>query len=121
MTQNRVTHHPVRKLGPVRYRQLPILSLAFIQAVARADMEIDLAALPPLISGGDRKARKKAIDEQQSSFRAPRRLDRNPWLAAYGSLAVTCGHCRHTMLIDDEFDAAAFAELPCDRCHRPVM
>ena len=84
-------------------------------------MEIDLAALPPLISGGDRKARKKAADEQRSSFRAPRRVPRNPWLAAYGSLAVTCSHCGHGMLIDDEFDEAAFAELPCDRCHRPVM
>ena len=114
MTQTSPTNHPVRKLGPVAFRRIPVLSLAFIQAAARADMEIDLAALPPLISGGDRKARKKAIDEQRSGLRAARRVARNPWLAAYGSLLCTCPRCWHVMLIE-ELDAPT---LTCDRCKR---
>lgn len=117
MTQ---TNHPVRFLGPIPYQRTPILSLAFIQAQARADLEIDLSALPPLISGGDRKARAKAISEQRSSAHVPRRLDRcyrlrpNP---AYGSFAVWCARCRYQMLLDEIEDDAT---LICDRCHRPV-
>lgn len=113
------TNHPVRFLGPMPYRRTPILSLAFIQAAARADLEIDLASLPPLISGGDRKARSKAIAEQQSSRRVGRRIDRR-WLLrpdpAYGSLAVVCPRCRHMMLLD-ELDAET---VICDRCKRPI-
>lgn len=108
------TNHPVRFLGPMPYRKAPILSLAFIQAQERFANEIDLSSLPPLISGGDRKARGKAIDEQQSGLRARRRVERNFWLAAYGSLACTCPRCDHIMLLD-EIDAET---ITCDRCHR---
>lgn len=110
------TNHPVKALGPVPIRRTPIL-----QAQERLAREIDLSAMPPLISGGDRKARGKAVAEQRSSQHVPRRLDRlyrlrpNP---AYGSLAITCGHCRHGMLLD-ELDADP-SEIICDRCRRPV-
>lgn len=114
------TNHPVSFIGPIPYRRTPILSLAFVQAAARAEMEIDLSALPPLISGGDRKARAKAIAEQQSAFRAARRIDRHFRLEpdpSYGSFAVWCDRCRYQMLLDDIEDDDV---LICDRCHRPI-
>lgn len=108
------TNHPVQFIGLVRYRPTRILSLAFVQAAARAELEIDLSALPPLISGGDRKARSKAIAEQRSSLSAKRRHERHRWdNPAYGSWAVTCPHCRHGMFLD-EVDG----DVLCDRCHR---
>ena len=113
------TNHPGKNLGPMPFRKMPILSLAFIQRQERFAHEIDLSALPPLISGGDRKARSKAIAEQQSGLRTPRRVARNPWQAAYGALAVTCSHCRHCMLLDQEFDETIL-DMLCDRCHRTV-
>lgn len=114
------TNHPVRFIGPVPYRRTPILSLAFIQAAALAEMEIDLSSLPPLISGGDRKARGKAIAEQRSSLSAPRRIDRRYLLRpdpAYGSMAAWCRRCNYMMLFDgvDDDDAVI-----CDRCKRPI-
>lgn len=121
MTMSAGTNHPIKALGPVPYRRTPILSLAYIQAQTRLEREIDLSALPPLISGGDRKARGKAIAEQRSSAHVPRRLDRLYRLRpdpSYGSIAITCGHCRHGMLLD-ELDAD-FSEIMCDRCRRPV-
>ena len=112
-----MTNHPVAFIGPVPYRRRPILSLEFIQAQSRLENEIDLAALPPLISGGDRKARTKAIGEQRSAAHVPRRLDRRYRLRpdpAYGSLMCGCPHCQHIMLIE-ELDAEA---VTCDRCKR---
>lgn len=115
------TNHPVWFLGPMPFQRMPILSLDFIQAVSRAELEIDLSALPPLISGGDRKARAKAIAEQKSSRHVSRRLDRRYRLEpdpAYGCIGVWCCHCTHHMLLE-ELDAEP-EEITCDRCHRPV-
>lgn len=111
------SNYPVVFAGRVEFRPTPILSLAFIQAQARYAVERDLSQEPTLLSGGDRKAQGKAFNSQRSMLRTPRRIERNWWLAAYGSLDCVCPRCRHRMLLDDiEPDA----EVVCDRCHRPM-
>lgn len=112
-----LTNHPVRFLGPVPFRPTRILSLAHVQAAARAALEVDLSALPPLISGGDRKARAKAVAEQRSSLSAPRRIGRLYRLRpdpTYDTFLVTCPHCRHSAYLD-EWNGEP---IRCDRCQR---
>lgn len=111
-----MTNHPVRFIGRVARVPTPILSLAHVQAVCRFEREVDLGSLPTLISGGDRKARQKAVDEQRSPLRAPRRVQRKPWLAAYGDLAYHC-RCGYTVLIADE---GVYEPVECDRCHAMI-
>jgi hypothetical protein len=112
------TNHPVRKLGRQSFMLAPILSLDFIRSRCKFEMERDLSKEPTLLSGGDRKAQGKARSQQRSMLRVSRRVQRNPWLAAYGDSAVTCPRCSHMMLID--IDPAEPLAVTCDRCRSAI-
>ena len=111
--------NPVRKLGRLAFRRLPIAHLADVEADARLSLERDLRAAPTPIAGGMRKALNKERGAQEAlRYRRQRRYRGPDARRAYGLMLATCAHCRHTMYFDEIED---FGAVYCDRCKRPIL
>jgi hypothetical protein len=114
------TNHPLRFIGPIRYRKIPFAHLVDVQAGEKLALERDLREAPTPISGGMRKALNKELGKQNVLRYRPARRYREPdTRRAYGLLLAACPHCRHSMYFD-EVAPEDYSAIRCDRCKRSV-